>query len=511
LKDIRVRFAPSPTGSLHIGGVRTALYNYLFAKKLGGKFIIRIEDTDKNRYVEKSEAYIYEALRWLGLEADESVEKGGPFAPYKQSERLEIYQKHAWDLVERGWAYLAFDTGEDLEMAREKSKEGGVSTFQYNAATRMLMKNSLSLPGSEVEQLKEKHPFVIRLKVPKKEEIRLHDLIRGWVMVHSSTMDDKVLLKSDGMPTYHLANVVDDYLMKISHVIRGEEWLPSAPTHVLLYKAFGWENEMPLFAHLPLLLKPSGDGKLSKRDGMIHGFPVFPLSWTDAETGNVVAGFREEGYLPEAMINFLAFQGWNPGTEQEIFSLSGLIETFSLERIGKSGTRFDIQKAKWFNHHYLQEKPDYFFAAAIQSVLEPNGLWHDGKKLAIWVRLVKSRASFVHEMLSEIEQIAQWPVSPDAEFVRSKWNEETKRGLSAFADWVGKSQDLTAEEAKAAFQACMEELGIKPGKVLPVLRMAVTGKPAGPDLMTIVELLGGHLASRRMADSMQWFSEISGI
>ncbi len=511
LKEIRVRFAPSPTGSLHIGGVRTALYNYLFAKKLNGKFIIRIEDTDQNRYVDKAEEYIYDSLRWLGLEADESVEKGGPFAPYKQSERLDIYKKHAYDLVEKGWAYFAFDTAEDLEQAREKSKEGGVSTFQYNAATRMLMKNSLSLSPDEVEQLKQNQPFVIRLKVPKKEEIRLNDLIRGWVMVHSSTMDDKVLLKSDGMPTYHLANVVDDYLMKISHVIRGEEWLPSAPTHVLLYQAFGWQNEMPLFAHLPLLLKPEGDGKLSKRDGMLHGFPVFPLSWTDAETGNVISGFREEGYLPEALINFLAFQGWNPGTEQEIFSIGELIEAFSLERIGKSGTRFDIQKAKWFNHHYLQQKPDVFFAEAISKVLEPCGLWKEGKKLGAWVNLVKSRSSFVADMLTEIRQIATWPVAPDEETLKSKWNEDAKRGLIAFSDLLAEREDWSAEELKSVFQSEMEKLGIKPGKVLPNLRMALTGKAAGPDLMTIAEVLGGTISAQRMRDSLQRFSLLTGI
>jgi glutamyl-tRNA synthetase len=499
LKEIRVRFAPSPTGSLHIGGVRTALYNYLFARQKQGKFIIRIEDTDQNRFVDQAEAYIYEALKWLGIEADESVEKGGPFTPYKQSERMDIYKKHAFDLVEKGWAYYAFDTAEELDLVREKSKEGGVSTFQYNSATRMLLKNSLSLPPTEVEERLKSQPFVIRLKVPKKEEIRLNDLIRGWVMVHSSTLDDKVLLKSDGMPTYHLANVVDDYLMKISHVIRGEEWLPSAPTHVLLYKAFGWEKDMPEFAHLPLLLKPEGEGKLSKRDGLEHGFPVFPLAWKDDNSGNMVSGFREEGYLPEALINFLAFQGWNPGTEQEFFSLDDLVEAFSLERIGKAGTRFDIQKAKWFNHHYLQLKPDAFFETGIKSILEPKGLWFDGQKLKVWVDLVKSRSHFEKEMLHEIELIAQSPFQFEEEAVKAKWNDESKMGLQAFLAALQFSGQQVAADWKNIFNQEMERAGVKAGKVMPVLRMALTGKTAGPDLMSILEVLGNKECEKRIA------------
>ena len=491
MKEVRVRFAPSPTGSLHIGGVRTALYNYLFAKKNNGKFIIRIEDTDQNRFVEEAEQYIYNALNWLGLHEDESVTKGGPFAPYKQSERKDIYAKYAFELVEKGLAYLAFDTPEELELVRSKLQDKGEHSFQYNAASRMALRNSLSLSNSELDELNSnKTPFVVRLKVPAKEEIRLNDMIRGWVMVHSSTLDDKVLLKSDGMPTYHLANVVDDFLMKITHVIRGEEWLPSAPTHVLLYKSFGWENEMPQFAHLPLLLKPSGDGKLSKRDGEMLGFPVFPLEWKDQNSGKTISGFKEEGFLPEALINFLAFLGWNPGTEREMFTLDELIQEFSIERIGKSGTRFDINKAKWFNQHYLHQKEASFFQESIQKVLEPAGLWNNGGKLSLWVKLVQERSTFESEMTYEIQSIAHRVSDYDEQIIASKWSPEAKTGLEVFAAALGNLQEISLDDAKILFNQTMESLGIKPGKVLQILRVAITGKGAGPDLMTIIELLG---------------------
>ena len=350
MREVRVRFAPSPTGALHIGGVRTALYNYLLARKHGGKMLLRIEDTDQTRYVPGAEEYIIQALKWVGIEIDEGLGVGGPHAPYRQSERKPMYMQYAEKLVADGNAYYAFDTEEELEAMRERLKKAGVATPQYNSITRTQMRNSVSLSESEVKALlKDGVPYVIRLKVPRKEEVRLNDLIRGWVMVHSSQIDDKVLMKSDGMPTYHLANVVDDYLMKISHVIRGEEWLPSAPLHVLLYKFLGWEDDMPQFAHLPLLLKPNGDGKLSKRDADQMGFPIFPLDWADPNTKEKAIGFREAGYLPEALVNFLAFLGWNPGTTQEIFSIQELIEAFSIERIGKAGAKFDIHKAQWFN------------------------------------------------------------------------------------------------------------------------------------------------------------------
>ena len=508
MKEVRVRFAPSPTGSLHIGGVRTALYNYLFAKKNNGKFIIRIEDTDQNRFVEGAEQYIYDALNWLGLHADESVTAGGPFAPYKQSERKDMYAKYAFELVEKGLAYLAFDTTEELEAMRNRLKDSGEHSFQYNAATRMSMRNSLSLPESEIDKLRRDNiPYVIRLKVPAKEEIRVNDLIRGWVMVHSSTLDDKVLLKSDGLPTYHLANVVDDYLMKISHVIRGEEWLPSAPTHVLLYKSFGWEKDMPQFAHLPLLLKPSGDGKLSKRDGEMLGFPVFPLEWTDKESGRKIAGFKEEGYLPEALVNFLVFQGWNPGTEQELFSLEELVEEFSIERIGKSGTRFDIAKAKWFNQYYLHKKEASFFHNSFKAILEPAGLWNNGKNLSLWVKLVQERSTFESEMTKEIASIANGTITYDEEIVTSKWNDDAKRGLETLDLALKEVQEISMDEAKILVNQTMESLGIKPGKVLQILRVAITGKGAGPDLMTIIELLGSKEIARRIENAVSKFGK----
>ena len=353
--SVRVRFAPSPTGPLHIGGVRTALYNYLFAKKMGGKMLLRIEDTDQTRYVAGAEDYIREALEWVGIKIDEGVLEGGPFAPYKQSERKDLYKDYAQQLIDSGKAYYAFDTSEELDLLRKTLEEAKVDNISYNAVTRMQMKNSLTLSEEEVAQkLASGEPHVIRLKVPLKEEIRFKDLVRDWVAVHASTIDDKVLMKSDGMPTYHLANIVDDHLMEITHVIRGEEWLPSAPLHILLYRAFGWEA--PQFAHLPLLLKPEGNGKLSKRDGLLGDFPVFPLEWKDPATNEISRGFREDGYFPEAVLNFLALLGWNPGTEQEIMSIDELSAAFSLESIHKAGARFDVNKAKWFNQSYLRAK-----------------------------------------------------------------------------------------------------------------------------------------------------------
>src|SRR5688500_14085852 len=358
MREVRVRFAPSPTGALHIGGVRTALYNFLLARQNKGTMILRIEDTDQNRYVPGAEEYILQSLAWVGITIDEGVGVGGPYAPYRQSERKPMYKQYAQQLIDNGYAYYAFDTEQDLETMRERLKTAGVASPQYNSITRMQMRNSLTLLEDEVKALLDAQtPYVVRLKVPRKEEVRLNDMIRGWVMVHSSQIDDKVLMKSDGMPTYHLANVVDDYLMKISHVIRGEEWLPSAPLHVLLYKFLGWEKQMPEFAHLPLLLKPDGNGKLSKRDADRLGSPIFRLTWQDPETKEVATGYKEAVYLPEAFINFLAFLGWNPGTTQEIFSIEELVQEFSLERINKAGARFDILKAQWYNQHYLRQKP----------------------------------------------------------------------------------------------------------------------------------------------------------
>lgn len=499
-RPVRVRFAPSPTGSLHIGGVRTALYNLLFARQQGGTFILRIEDTDQNRFVPGAEEYITGSLQWLGLEPDESPQKGGPYGPYRQSERSELYARHARLLIETGHAYLAFDTPEELEAARKSMPEG---TFQYNAATRMALRNSLSLPSSEVQALLDAGtPHVVRLKVPKKEEIRFEDVVRGWVMVHSSTLDDKVLLKSDGLPTYHLANVVDDYHMKISHVIRGEEWLPSAPTHVLLYRCFGWEEQMPVFAHLPLLLKPNGEGKLSKRDGEVLGFPVFPLAWTDAATGRTVAGFREEGYLPGALLNFLAFLGWNPGTEQELFSVEELIPAFSLARISKSGARFDIQKARWYNHHYLQQQPLSYFTASLRPLLETFGLSGGEACETDWVNLLKERSHFLSEMEMEWRQLMEMPATYDPELVAAKWNPEARKGLEAFTLSLTSPPEWTGEGIKSRFNETVEEAGIKPGKVFQMLRLAVTGKGAGPDLMTLMRLLGPERCHERLSKAL---------
>jgi glutamyl-tRNA synthetase len=496
MREVRVRFAPSPTGSLHIGGVRTALYNYLIARKAGGKFIIRIEDTDQTRFVPGAEQYIYNSLEWLGLVADESPLVGGPHAPYRQSERMHIYAGYAKQLIDSDCAYYAFDTSEELDAARKAVPD---NTFQYNAATRMDLRNSLSLSKKETEDLLQQGvPHVIRLKVPKKDEIRLNDLIRGWVMVHSSTMDDKVLLKSDGMPTYHLANVVDDYLMNISHVIRGEEWLPSAPTHVLLYRFFGWEDRMPQFAHLPLLLKPTGDGKLSKRDGEAHGFPVFPLQWFDDQRGINITGYKEEGYLPEALLNFLALLGWNPGTEQEMFSLEELVQSFSIERIGKAGTRFDIQKARWFNQHYLQLRPDSYFVDSVRPVVEKAGLNASDENLSKWIHLVKERSTFLRDVVSEIQSVVSSPDEYDEAIVSSKWNDDARKGLSHFAQSLLNLSEWDTNSIKLFFTSEMENLGIKPGKVLQMLRVALTGKGAGPDLMTIIELLGKVESSKRI-------------
>lgn len=494
-RPVRVRFAPSPTGSLHIGGVRTALYNYLLARKTGGTFIIRIEDTDQTRFVPGAEDYIMEALRWCGITADEGVVEGGPHAPYRQSERKAMYMQYAMQLIESGNAYYAFDTSEELDAMRERLKAAQVPDAKYNSITRVSMKNSLTLPEDEVKaRIAAGEPYVIRLKVPRKEEVRLKDLIRGWVMVHSATLDDKVLMKSDGMPTYHLANVVDDHLMEITHVIRGEEWLPSAPTHVLLYKAFGWEATMPEFAHLPLLLKPDGNGKLSKRDGEAHGFPVFPLAWpqTDEATGitKMIAGFREEGYLPEAVVNFLALLGWNPGTQQELFSMQELIDTFTVERIGKSGTKFDINKAKWFNQQYLRMKPDAELAEYLLKDLKTNNIACPQDKAEQIVALVKERAVFSKDLWTEAEILFVTPTSYDESVAKSKWTDEAAKVIAVFAQAIAAADNLTAEGYKTLFHEVLEAQGIKIGKVMQALRLAVTGRGAGPDLMQIMQLLG---------------------
>jgi len=503
-KEVRVRFAPSPTGALHIGGVRTALYNYLFAKKNKGKMLLRIEDTDQTRFVPGAEAYIREALEWIGIKIDESPWNGGKHVPYRQSERKPIYMEYAMKLVEEGNAYYAFDTPEELEAMRERLKAARVASPQYNAITRMTMKNSLTLPEDEVKKkLAAGEPYVIRFKVPRKEEVRLNDLVRGWVMVHSTVMDDKVLMKSDGMPTYHLANVVDDHLMEITHVIRGEEWLPSAPLHVLLYKFLGWEASMPQFAHLPLLLKPDGNGKLSKRDADAGGYPIFPLDWKNPETGEIWKGFREAGYLPDATTNFLAFLGWNPGTQQELFSMQELCEAFSVERIGKSGTKFDIQKAQWYNQQYLKAKPDKELANYLIEELGKHTITTTQEKAEQIVSLMKERIVFPKDFWEEGRFFFQSPEAYDEKVVASKWTGEAVDAIADFKVQLDLLAEIKAEEAKKVLTEVLEKRNLKIGKILQALRVAVTGKGAGPDLMEIIEVLGKKETVLRIEKALQ--------
>ncbi|MBA4299539.1 MAG: glutamate--tRNA ligase [Cyclobacterium sp.] len=499
-REVRVRFAPSPTGALHIGGIRTALYNYLFAKKMGGKFLLRIEDTDQTRFVPGAEDYIKESLEWLGISPVESPWNPGDCGPYRQSERKPMYMQYALDLVEKGHAYYAFDTTEELEAMRERLTAARVVQPQYNSITRTQMKNSLTLPPEEVKaRLESGDPYVIRVKIPRNEEVRLNDMIRGWVLVHSSTLDDKVLMKSDGMPTYHLANIVDDHLMNITHVIRGEEWLPSAPLHVLLYKFFGWEATMPQFAHLPLLLKPDGNGKLSKRDGDKLGFPVFPLNWTDPFTEEKSSGFREQGYLPDAFLNFLAFLGWNPGDARELFTLEELVEAFSVERIGKAGTKFDIAKAKWFNEQYLKIKPTSELAAFLIDDAKKDGVDVPSDRIDSIVNLVKDRVTFPAELWKESRFIVVAPDSFDEEIASKKWNGDAVKVLSAYAVALDSySVEFDAVSAKSLLESTAETEGIKLGKVMQAVRLAVTGSGAGPDLMVVFAILGPIEVAKRI-------------
>lgn len=498
MREVRVRFAPSPTGALHIGGVRTALYNYLLARQTGGTMILRIEDTDQVRFVPGAEEYILKSLEWVGIKIDEGVGVGGPHAPYRQSERTSIYEKYAQQLIENGYAYYAFDTEQELEDMRQRLKSAGVDNQQYNSITRLQMRNSLTLGETQVKDLLASGtPYVIRLKVPKKEEIRLNDMIRGWVMVYSHQIDDKVLMKSDGLPTYHLANVVDDYLMKISHVIRGEEWLPSAPLHVLLYKYLGWENEMPQFAHLPLLLKPDGNGKLSKRDADMMGFPIFPINWTDPKTNETAVGFREAGYLPEALINFLALLGWNPGTAQELFSMDELINTFSLERIGKAGAKFDINKAQWFNQQYLRAKPGTELAGYLLKSLTDNEISCAKEKAEKIVNIMRDRVTFPQDFWLQGKYFFIAPTSFDESVTAKKWNDDVVKVLTAFKDEILTADELKADLAKSTLESVTTQLAIPTGKILQALRVAITGVGAGPDLMMIMEILGkGETANR---------------
>jgi len=504
MSEVRVRFAPSPTGPLHIGGVRTALYNYLFAKNKGGKMILRIEDTDQARFVEGAEQYIIESLKWCGIEFDESVVSGGEFGPYKQSERKAIYLPYAEQLVKDGFAYYAFDTSEELTAMRVRMKAAGVPSPQYNAVTRTTMQNSLALSEDEVKKRMDAgEAYVVRIKMPRNEEVKLNDIIRGWVVVNTNHMDDKVIFKSDGMPTYHLANVVDDYMMKISHVIRGEEWLPSAPLHVLLYKYLGWEDAMPEFAHLPLILKPDGNGKLSKRDGDRLGFPVFPTQWMNPETKEVSSGYRESGYIKQAFINMLSFLGWNPGTTQEIFSMEGLIEAFSLDRVGKAGAKFDVDKTRWFNQQYLRSKSKEELAQDLQVILKENGVEAEDNFVATVCDQLKERATFVKDMWEEGRYYFEAPTSFDEKTIRKKWKEDTPKYVLELKDRLAELADFTPENIEEAFKKYLEENELGMGKLLPAFRVCLTGLGMGPSLFDIASLLGKEETIKRMETALE--------
>lgn len=501
-KPVRVRFAPSPTGPLHIGGVRTALYNYLFAKKQGGTFILRIEDTDQTRYVKGAEDYIQEALEWSGLIPDEGPEKGGEFGPYRQSDRKEIYGQYVQQLIDNDKAYYAFDTTEELTEMREQAKKAKMPNWQYNSITRNSMKNSLTLSKDEVQaKLDAGEPYAVRIKIPRNEEVRFQDIVRGWIVVNTSNLDDKVIYKSDGMPTYHMANVVDDYTMKISHVIRGEEWLPSAPLHVLLYRFLGWEDAMPQFAHLPLILKPDGNGKLSKRDGDRLGFPVFPLDWKNPETGETASGYREQGYFPEAFTNMLAFLGWNPGSDQEIYPLNKLVEAFSLERVGKAGAKFDAKKTVWFNEQYLKGTDNQKLADLIEPILVARKLNYDKNTLPAVCELLKERASFLNEMANNGMYFFKAPDEYDEKTVKKKWKENSAEMVNDLKEAFAQT-DYKAESLKAAFEKYLETKELGFGKVGPVLRLAVTGIGMGPSIFDICSILGKSEVESRIKNTV---------
>jgi len=491
-EKIRVRFAPSPTGPLHIGGVRTALYNYLFARKCGGKVILRIEDTDQNRYVSGAEEYILESLNWCGIRFDEDVIQGGPYGPYRQSDRKHIYLDYARKLVEGGYAYYAFDTPEELDIMRERLKHEEAHLAQYGPFTRMGMKNSLTLKPEEVKaRMDSGEPYVIRIRIPENEDIRVDDMIRGEIVVHSFTLDDKVLFKSDGWPTYHLANIVDDHLMEISHVIRGEEWLPSAPLHVFLYRCFGWEKTMPRFAHLPLLLKPDGNGKLSKRDGDRLGFPVFPLLWKDPVSQEISSGYRESGYLPEAFVNFLAFLGWNPGTEQELFSMDELIREFSLERVGKHGSKFDPEKAKWYNHQYLNNQPESILMEYLRKELEKHDLSFDDPYIIRVIHLVKERANLLPDLWNNSWFFFLAPSTFDEQVVAKVWNSGSSFDLvTAFVNEAGSLPQWDHDHLHSFIQEFIQRHETKMGQLMNPLRLLIIGSNQGPGMIDMAEILG---------------------
>lgn len=498
MNPVRVRFAPSPTGALHIGGIRTALYNYLFAKQHHGTFILRIEDTDQTRYVAGAEEYILESLRWTGLIPDEGLGFGGPYGPYRQSERQEIYLDYAKKLINLGFAYYAFDTSEEIEETKKRHASESNPMPKYDFNTRAEMKNSLTLSTEAVEDcFKTKTPWVIRLKVPASETVSITDKIRGEVNFNSDELDDKVLIKSDGMPTYHMANVIDDRLMKITHVIRGEEWLSSTAHHVLLYRYFGWESEMPEFAHLPLILKPNGQGKLSKRDGAQFGFPVFPIDWK-AEDGEIFSGFREAGFLPGALINFLVLLGWNPGTEQEIFSKEELIQLFSLDKIVKSGARFDYNKAKWFNSNYLQKENLEIILDHINAIFVKHEIKAGADQVNTIYQLYKDRAVLLNDFFNMGKYIVVEPSDPDEEFKSKKWKKEWADSFISLANAFVEIKEWNHVNLEEKIKEFMIMHQLKMGEVLPSIRVMLSGTPMGPDVYQMLMAVGKEKSVERM-------------
>ncbi len=499
-RRVRVRFAPSPTGPLHIGGVRTALFNYLFARQHGGDFVFRIEDTDSNRFVPGAEEYIIESFRWLGIKFDEGVSFGGSHGPYRQSERRAIYKKYVDQLLADGKAYIAFDTPEELEAKRNE-----IPNFQYDARTRTQMRNSLTMDAAEVQRrINDGEQYVVRFMVTPGLEVHVHDLIRGDVFIKSDIIDDKVLYKSaDELPTYHLANIVDDHLMEITHVIRGEEWIPSAPLHVLLYQAFGWEDTMPAFAHLPLLLKPEGKGKLSKRDGDRLGFPVFPLEWHDPKTGEVSSGYRESGYFPEAVINFLALLGWNPGTEQELFTLDELVKAFDINRCSKSGAKFDYQKGIWFNHEYILGKRSEEIAKLFAPIVANNGVDESMERITQVVAMMKDRVNFVKELWPLCSFFFIPPTEYDEKTVKKRWKEYSAQQMSELAEVLSGIDDFTVEGQEPVVMQWVENKGYKLGDVMNAFRLALVGIGKGPGMFDISAFLGKEETLRRLQRAIQ--------
>ena len=499
-REVRVRFAPSPTGPLHIGGVRTALYNFLFARQHGGKLVFRIEDTDSNRFVPGAEDYILESFKWLGINFDEGVSFGGQYGPYRQSERREIYRRYVDQLLEEGKAYYAFDTPEELD-----AKRGEIQNFQYDASTRMQMRNSLSLPADETARLlQEGVNYVVRFKIEPGEDVHVNDIIRGDVVINSSILDDKVLYKNaDGLPTYHLANIVDDHLMEISHVIRGEEWLPSAPLHVLLYRALGWEETMPRFAHLPLLLKPDGKGKLSKRDGDRLGFPVFPLEWTDPKTGETSSGYRESGYLPEAVANFLALLGWNPGNDEELLSMDDLVQLFDLTKCSKAGAKFDYVKGQWFNHEYILNSDDEKLAPTFADILRDNGIEAPMESVVRVVGLMKGRVNFVKELWPLCSFFFVAPTTYDEKTAKKRWKDFSARQMSELAALLEALSDFSMAAQEEAVNAWLAENDYKMGDVMNAWRLTLVGEGKGPHMYEISSFLGQAETLKRMRRAIE--------